>query len=40
VRQAYTPSELRELLQPLTGIPVQITRHYLYRMGIIVWKQA
>ena len=40
VRQAYTPAELRELLQPLTATPVQITRHYLYRMGIITWKQA
>ena len=40
VRQAYTPAELRELLQPLTAEPVQISRHYLYRMGIIVWKQA
>jgi ubiquinone/menaquinone biosynthesis C-methylase UbiE len=40
VRQAYTPTELRELLQPLTAQPVQISRHYLYRMGIIAWKQA
>lgn len=40
VRQAYTPGELSELLQPLTARPVQISRHYLYRMGIIVWKQA
>jgi ubiquinone/menaquinone biosynthesis C-methylase UbiE len=40
VRQAYTPAELSELLQPLTARPVQISRHYLYRMGIIVWKQA
>jgi len=40
VRQAYTPAELRELLQPLTASPVQISRHYLYRMGIIAWKQA
>jgi ubiquinone/menaquinone biosynthesis C-methylase UbiE len=40
VRQAYTPAELRELLQPLTTASVQITRHYLYRMGIIAWKQA
>lgn len=38
VRQAYTPDELRDLLQPLTPRPVQISRHYLYRMGIIVWK--
>ena len=40
VRQAYTPTELRKLLQPLTAEPVQISRHYLYRMGIFVWKQA
>ncbi len=40
VRQAYTPAELRELLQPLTSRPVQISRHYLYRMGIIAWKAA
>jgi ubiquinone/menaquinone biosynthesis C-methylase UbiE len=40
VRQAYTPAELSELLQPLTAEPIQISRHYLYRMGIIAWKQA
>lgn len=40
VRQAYTPAELSELLQPLTTRPVQISRHYLYRMGIIAWKAA
>ncbi len=40
VRQAYTPAELNELLQPLTARPVQISRHHLYRMGIIAWKQA
>jgi len=39
VRQAYTPAELRDLLQPFTVGPVQISRHYLYRMGIIAWKQ-
>ena len=40
VRQAYTPAELQEFLQPLASGPVQISRHYLYRMGIIAWKQA
>ena len=40
VRQAYTPAELSQLLQPLTARPVQISRHYLYRMGIIAWKAA
>jgi SAM-dependent methyltransferase len=39
VRQAYTPAELQELLQPLASRPVQISRHYLYRMGIIAWKR-
>jgi len=40
VRQAYTSAELRDLLQPLTAGRVQISRHYLYRVGIIAWKQA
>ena len=40
VRQAYSPAELRELLQPLVAGPVQISRPYLYRVGIIAWKQA
>jgi SAM-dependent methyltransferase len=38
VRQAYQASEMRELLQPLTPRPLQVSRHYLYRMGIIAWK--
>jgi SAM-dependent methyltransferase len=38
VRQAYQASEMRELLQPLTARPLQVSRHYLYRMGIIAWK--
>jgi SAM-dependent methyltransferase len=38
VRQSYTPQEMRDLLQPLSPEPVQISRHYLYRMGIITWK--
>lgn len=40
VRQAYTPNELRGLLQPLVSAPIQISRHYLYRVGIIAWKQT
>ena len=40
VRQSYTPAEMRELLQPFTAAPVRITRHYLYRMGILAWKTA
>lgn len=40
VRQAYTPAELRDLLQPSGAGRILISRHYLYRMGIIAWKQA
>jgi len=40
VRQGYTVAEMRELLKPL-GIPrIEISTHYLYRMGIIARKQA
>ena len=39
VRQAYTASELRELLNPLVR-QIDISRHYLYRMGIIAWKRT
>lgn len=39
VRQAYTPSELREILNPLVR-QLDISRHYLYRMGIIAWKRT
>jgi 2-polyprenyl-3-methyl-5-hydroxy-6-metoxy-1,4-benzoquinol methylase len=35
VRAAYTPEEIRELLP---GMNVEIRNHYLYRMGVIVWK--
>lgn len=39
VRQAYTPRELRDLLEPCGAARVRITRHYLYRMGVIAWKK-
>jgi len=37
VRQAYTPAEMREMLAPV-GAVAEISRHYLYRMGVVVWK--
>jgi len=37
VRQAYTPAELRALLNPLAR-QLDMSRHYLFRMGIIAWK--
>jgi ubiquinone/menaquinone biosynthesis C-methylase UbiE len=38
VRQAYTVNEMRELLAPLPAQRTEISRHYLYRMGILAWK--
>ena len=40
VRQGYTPGEIRTLLQSVDITNIEISRHYLYRMGIIVWKRA
>lgn len=38
VRQAYTTQEMRQLLQQTSAREIVIQRHYLFRMGIIVWK--
>lgn len=38
VRQAYTVDEMRDLLSQLPARSVEITRHYLCRMGVLVWK--
>jgi hypothetical protein len=38
VRQAYTVSEMRELLKMSNAAQVEITRHFLFRMGVIAWK--
>jgi ubiquinone/menaquinone biosynthesis C-methylase UbiE len=38
VRQAYTPQEIRDLLQRTNAARVEISRHYLYRMGVTAWK--
>ncbi len=38
VRRAYTPAELREILAPLG--PVEISTHYFFRQGAIVWKNG
>ncbi len=37
IRRAYTQQELRGLLAG-TGCRVEVSRHYLQRMGAIVWK--
>jgi len=40
VRQGYTPGEIRTILQSVDITNIEISRHYLYRMGIIAWKRA
>ncbi len=38
VRRAYTVKEMRELLQTARAAGIEIRKHYLCRMGVIVWK--
>jgi ubiquinone/menaquinone biosynthesis C-methylase UbiE len=38
VRQAYTVSEMREMLRATTASRIEISPHYLFRMGVIAWK--
>jgi len=41
VRRAYVPREIREMLAPVLAPNehLEITRHYLFRMGVIIWKR-
>lgn len=43
VRRAYTPKEIHTILSPCARTPaapqIEISRHYLFRMGVIVWKK-
>lgn len=38
VRAAYTRHEVREMLKDCGARKVEIETHYLYRMGVILWK--
>jgi ubiquinone/menaquinone biosynthesis C-methylase UbiE len=38
VRAAYSVQEMRSLVSQLKAGRVAVSRHFLYRMGIIVWK--
>ena len=38
VRQSYTVDEMRELVSPLPAQRIETSRHYLYRMGVLLWK--
>ena len=39
VRQAYTVNEMKSMLNESGAARVEITTCFLYRMGVIVWKQ-
>lgn len=39
VRAAYTPSEISALIAQTSAARVEITRHYLFRMGVVAWKK-
>jgi len=42
VRRAYTPVEVRDILDEQTKTvaqKIEISTHYLFRMGVIVWKR-
>jgi hypothetical protein len=41
VRRAYVPEEMRQILLdvPQSAPKLEISRHYLFRMGVIVWKK-
>jgi ubiquinone/menaquinone biosynthesis C-methylase UbiE len=39
VRRAYTVAEIREILGKLPAGKIEIKTFYLFRMGVIVWKQ-
>jgi ubiquinone/menaquinone biosynthesis C-methylase UbiE len=41
VRRAYTPREIRSMVSSSTpaAAQIEISRHYLFRMGAIVWKK-
>jgi ubiquinone/menaquinone biosynthesis C-methylase UbiE len=38
VRQAYTIAEMTDILGSTSARRVEITRHYLFRMGVMAWK--
>ena len=38
VKRAYTLGEMRSMLEKLPAKRLEITRHYLYRMGVLLWK--
>ncbi len=39
IRRSYTPEELRDMLSKTRAVRTEISKHYLFRMGAIVWAQ-
>jgi ubiquinone/menaquinone biosynthesis C-methylase UbiE len=39
VRRAYTPEEMRSILQKTNAGNIEFTRHYFFRMGIVIWQR-
>lgn len=40
VRRAYTCEEIIEILSGLPVADIESSRHYLYRMGVVLWKRS
>jgi len=41
VKRAYQPEEMRKILATANGATtIEISRHYLFRMGVIVWRKS
>ena len=38
VKQAYTTDEIRCLLSEVPARRIDVSTHYLYRMGVLLWK--
>jgi ubiquinone/menaquinone biosynthesis C-methylase UbiE len=38
VRRAYTRDEMKSMLAKVPAKRLEMTRHYLYRMGVLLWK--
>ncbi len=38
VKQAYTMEEMRQILSQTSALRAEITAHYLFRMGVVLWK--
>lgn len=40
VRRAYTITEIREILGCSAAMKLELSRHYLFRMGVVAWKNG